>query len=38
MKLKENQTFLKLFEGCDVDGFLDKDTKLTDMYLYVLAG
>lgn len=32
------KTFLKLFEACDVDGFIDKDTKLTDMYLYVLAG
>lgn len=32
------KTFLKLFDGCDIDGFLDKDTKLENMYLYVLAG
>ena len=31
------KSFLKLFETCQVDGYLDKDTKLEDFYLYVLA-
>ena len=31
------KTFLKLFEDCDVDCFLDKDTQLKGMYMYVLS-
>lgn len=34
---KQVKSFLKLFEGNIVDGFYDKDTKLTDDYLYVLS-
>lgn len=31
------KTFLKLFEGYCIEGYIDKDTPLKDMYLYVLA-
>ena len=34
---KQVKSFLKLFEGNIVEGYYDKDTKLTDDYLYVLA-
>ena len=31
------KTFLKLFENCEVDGYLSSEEKLDGMYLYVLA-
>lgn len=31
------KTFLKLFENCEVDGYLNADKKLEGMYLYILA-
>ena len=31
------KTFLKLFESCEVDGYLSQDEKLEGMYLYILA-
>lgn len=31
------KTFLRLFEYCDVDGYMNSDTKLDGMYRYVLA-
>lgn len=31
------KTFLRLFEGCDIDCYLNADKKLEGMYMYVLA-
>lgn len=31
------KTFLRLFDGCDIDCFLNKDKQLTGMYMYVLS-
>lgn len=38
--IQSNQvkTFLKLFEDCDIDGYLSQEQKLEGMYLFVLAG
>ena len=31
------KTFLRLFENNDIDGYIDENTKLNGMYLYVLS-
>jgi hypothetical protein len=34
---KQVKSFLSLFKGNIIEGYYDKDTKLTDEYLYVLS-
>lgn len=31
------KTFLRLFDGCNIDCYLNKDEQLTGMYMYVLS-